>query len=148
MKNKIALQLIPIKNTLKQSVRFQQISDLVLEGIKIIPNISEHKINLELIELICNIIETFCKKTYKLDKLNLFFYTLKRIDPSLTSDEEDKIKNDIEYLHNNGIIKAISNSQYSTAYIKNFFLKQSPTPSQAPITPAPTIPTPTPSSTS
>lgn len=129
MNNPIVNELIPIKNSLKQSVKFQQISDMILEKIKVIPNIIEHRTNIELINLICNIIEYFCKKKYKIDKCNLLIYTLKRVITTLTSDEEEIIKNTIEYLHANKLILSISTFKYSITYLKNFFLKKTQTPS-------------------
>lgn len=132
MNNPIVNELIPIKNSLKQSVKFQQISDLILEKIKVIPNILDHKTNIELINLICNIIEYFCKKKYKIDKANLLLYTLKRVIPTLTSDEEEVIKNTIEYLHDNKLILSISTFKYSMTYLKNFFLKKAPVPASSP----------------
>jgi len=125
MENDVVLnQLIPIKNDLKQSVKFQQISDRILKKIEVIPNLNEFKTSIELINLMCNIIEYLCKKKYKIDKANLLVFTLKRVIPNISEDDIENIKKTIQYLHDNNLIISISTLKYSLAYLKNFFLKK------------------------
>ena len=116
-------QLIPLKNSLQQSSKFQEISDKILSRVKDIPNLSEHRTNNELIALVCNLIENLVKKKYNLNKLELLLFTFKRALPDLTIEEEQIIKSAVEFLHVNKLIKKISTTLQINQYIKNFFLK-------------------------
>lgn len=115
-------QLVPLKNSLQQSSKFQQISDLILCRIKDIPNLSDHKTNNELIVFICNLIENLVKKKYNLNKLELLLFTLKR-SVELSPDEEQIVKASVEFLHVNKLIKKISSVSQINQYLKKFFLK-------------------------
>ena len=114
--------LVPLKNSLQQSSKFQQISDLILCRVKDIPNLIEHKTNNELIVFVCNLIENLVKKKYNLNKLELLIYTLKRA-VDINADEEQIVKSAVEFLHVNKLIKKISSLTQINQYIKNFFLK-------------------------
>ncbi len=115
-------QLVPLKNSLQQSSKFQQISDLILCRVKDIPNLQEHRLNNELIVLICNLIENLVKKKYNLNKLELLLFTLKRA-VELSPDEEELVKSAVEFLHVNKLINKIATSAQLKQYVKKFFLK-------------------------
>lgn len=117
------LQLIPLKNSLKSSVKFSKISDVILERIKDIPDIEAQKLSLELISFVCNLIEYHTKHKYKLNKENLLLFTLKRV-VSLSPEEESVIKNCIEYLHTNKLIKSVTKVSYVSQYLKNALKKR------------------------
>jgi len=110
-------ELVIPKNSLHQSVKFQEISDKVLARLKTIPEIDSQKHSLELVEFICNLIEALVKKKHKLNKENLLLYTLKRAT-DLNEDDIALIKEAIQYLHENKLIKKISNFSYIGSYIK------------------------------
>jgi len=111
-------QLIPLKHTLKQACKFQIISDKILLNLKSIPDLETHKLSIELIEYICNLIEYYTKKKYKIDKQNLFIYTMKRI-VTLSEDDIETIKQAIQYLHDNKLIKVISTVSKVLLFTKN-----------------------------
>ena len=115
-------QLVPLKNSLQQSSKFQQISDLILCRIKDVPNVEEHKTNNELIVFMCNLIENLVKKKYNLNKLELLVFTLKRA-VELSPEDESIVKNAVEFLHANKLINKIATSSQLKQYIKKFFLK-------------------------
>lgn len=117
------LQLVPLRNSLKQSVKFQQISDIILERLKVVPDIEAQKLSLELISFICNLIEYFAKHKYKINKESLLLFTLKRV-VSLTDEEEKVIKDGILYLHSNKLIKGISKLGYLLEYGKTALKKR------------------------
>jgi hypothetical protein len=117
------LQLIPLKNSLKQSAKFQQISDIILERLKVVPDLETQKLSLELISFICNLIEYYAKHKYKINKEGLFLFTIKRV-VSLSEEEEKLIKDGISYLHTNKLIKSVSKLSYISHYLKNKLKKQ------------------------
>ena len=100
--------LVPLKHSLKQANKFQTISDKILLNLKeSIPDIESQKLSVELIEYVCNLIELYVKHSYKLNKENLFIFTLKRV-VNLSDDETEFIKKTIQYLHDNKLIKKIT----------------------------------------
>lgn len=111
--------MIPLKHSLMQSAVFKEISDNMLVYIKQVPNLEEHKLNNELILLLCNLIENLCKKKHKIDKLNLLITTMKRVIP-LTESDEQVIKQAVEFLHSNKTIKAVAKSKYTKFFLKKF----------------------------
>ena len=117
------LQLIPLKNSLKQSAKFQQISDLILERLKVVPDIETQKLSLELISFICNLIEYYAKHKYKINKEGLFLFTIKRV-VGLSEEEEKLIKDGIAYLHTNKLIKSVSKLKYLLEYSKTALKKR------------------------
>lgn len=117
------LSLVPLKNSLKASVKFQAISDVIVERIKLIPDLEAQKLSLELISFICNMIEYHAKHKYKLNKENLLLFTLKRV-VSLTEEEEKVVKDGINYLHTNKLIKSVSKFTYALEYGKNVLKKR------------------------
>ena len=117
------LNLIPLRNNLKASVKFQQISDIILERIKTIPDIETQKLSMELISFVCNLIEYYTKHKYKINKENLLLFTLKRL-VSLSAEEEVVIKNVIEYLHINKLIKSVGRLNYLIEYGKTALKKR------------------------
>lgn len=114
--------LVPLKNSLKQSVKFQQISDVIVEKLKLI-NIDGNKHSIELINFIANLIEYLVKHKYKINKENLLIFSLKRV-VELSSEDEDIIRNTIQYLHDNKLILKVSKIKYILEYSKNLIKKQ------------------------
>ena len=99
--------LVPLKNSLKQTVKFQQISDKILELLKVVPDIESLKHSNELIQYICNLIELYSKKKYKINKKNLLLFTMNRV-LTLTEEDMNTIKSTVQYLHENKPIKKIT----------------------------------------
>lgn len=117
------LNLVPLRHSLKQSVKFQQISDIILERLKVVPDIEGQKLSLELVSFVCNLIEYYAKHKYKINKESLLLFTLKRI-VSLSEEEEKLIKDGISYLHTNKLIKSVSKLGYLLEYGKTALKKR------------------------
>ena len=113
-------KFVPLKNSLKQANKFQVVSDKILLNLKAIPNIEDHKLSVELIEYVCNLIEFYIKKKYKIDKENLLIFTLKRV-LALSDAEIEVIKQHVHYLIDNKLIKAVTSVQKGLEYAKTFF---------------------------
>jgi hypothetical protein len=117
------LKLVPLKNSLKQVSKFEEIANQIVEYIKQIPNLVNEKNNVELINLICNCVEYLCKKKYKINKESLLVYALKKaLGDDFTPEDEALVKKNIEYLHSNGLIKSVSKLALTSEFFKNFFL--------------------------
>ena len=114
------MELVPLKNSLKQSIKFQTISDKILTTLKTIPDIDGKKLSIELIEYMCNLIEHLVKKHYKLDKANLLLFTLNRAS-TLSEAEMIAVKETIQYLHDNKLIKKVPLLSHILQYSKTFF---------------------------
>lgn len=97
--------LIPKKGTINQLSKFQEISNQIFEMIKDIPNIHAYRLDPEMINLIATSIEYLAKPKYKLDKLGLLKYTLKRAVPELTQEDEQAVEKVVEFLINNHMIQ-------------------------------------------
>lgn len=123
-KSEKLLKLVPLRNSLKQLSKFEQIANQIVDYIKQIPNLSNEKNNIELINLICNCVEYLCKKKYKINKENLLIYSLKKaLNDDLSPEDEVLIKKNIEYLHSSGLIKTVSKLALTSDFLKGFFLK-------------------------
>jgi hemoglobin-like flavoprotein len=123
-KSEKLLKLVPLRNSLKQLSKFEQIANQIVEYIKQIPNLSNEKNNLELIALVCNCIEFLCKKKYKINKENLLIYALKKaLGEEFSQEDEVLVKKHIEYLHSNKLIKTVSKITITGEFLKGFFLK-------------------------
>jgi len=115
--------LIPLKNGLKQNVKFQSVSDMIEQHLKLIPEIETLKMSIELINYVCNLIEHLIKHKYKINKVNLLIYTLKRC-VEINDEQEDIIKQTITYLHENKLIKKVSRLCQVFVYSKELLKKQ------------------------
>lgn len=112
-------KMVPLKHSLKTSVKFQSISNEIVEKLKLIGDIDGNsKLSIELINFICNIIEYLVKHKYRINKENLLIFSLKRV-VELTSEEEEIIKNTIKYLHDNKLILKVTKLKYLLEYSKN-----------------------------
>lgn len=110
-------KIVPLKNTLLQSAIFKEISDKIIEYLNKIPNLEENKLNNELILLMCNMIESLCKKKHNIDKAFLLIQTLKRVC-SIDEKDEKIIRSAIQFFWSNGKIKGNTLKMRS----KSFFL--------------------------
>ena len=115
--------LVPLKNSLKQSAKFQSISDKIVENLKVIPEIDTHKHSIELVQHVCSLIELYVKHKYKINKENLFIFTLNRL---ISLNEEDTlfIKQTIQYLLDNKLVKKATVSLKLFEFAKEFVKKR------------------------
>ena len=116
--------LIPVKNSLKQQQKFQTISDTIITHIKQLPE-PDFK-NVELIQYICDLIEFLVRKRYKLDKECLMIFTMKRIFPDISDEDVSFIKQTVQYLIDNKLIKVVKTSEFIGMYAKKFIRSKLP----------------------
>ena len=115
--------LVPLKNSLKQSAKFQTISDKIVENLKVIPELDSHKHSVELVQYVCNLIELYVKGKYKINKENLLIFTLNRL---ISLNEEDTlfIKQTIQYLLDNKLVKKATVLKKGFEFAKGFVKKR------------------------
>ena len=63
---------LKFKNSLALRVKIETIKTGIVEKLKVIPNINDLKLNVELTLFICRCIETEIKKKHKVEKKQLF----------------------------------------------------------------------------
>jgi len=103
---------LPLKNSLKKHTDFYTLLNLIVEKIQEIPEIVSLSVNgnveLELINLVCNLVENAIPKgnSLKIDKKTLVTKVLTKVF-SLSPIEVVSLSNQIDYLFNNKKIKKL-----------------------------------------
>ena len=98
--------LIIPKNDLALRIKVDTIKSKIVERISKFDNLQSYRNNQELIVLICNSIEHLTRGI-KINKLDLAISICDNLFINLTDEEKDKIKDTINFIHQNGFIKKI-----------------------------------------
>jgi len=102
---------------LKRDMLVKKVCDLVDAKLKTIPDLMTRKNDVEITELVCNVIENYCKaKKYKVDKKDIVKVFLQRLF-SLNADELKRLDKQIEFIHGRNLIKKIPYSKYVKRFI-------------------------------
>jgi hypothetical protein len=109
---------LKFKNSLALRVKIETIKT---EKLKIIPNINDLKLNVELTLFICRCIETEIKKKHKMDKKELFFVIMTAIFENLTREDNIILEQQLQFLHDNNSIKQSSLKNYIANGLYNWF---------------------------
>jgi hypothetical protein len=105
---------LKFKNSLATRVKIETIKTGIIEKLKVIPNINDLKLNVELTLFICRCIETEIKKKQGVVKKELFFEIISSIFTTLTRDDTAVLEQQIQFLHDNNSIKQSSLKNYIT----------------------------------
>ena len=110
-----------LKNNLDKHNIYYNLIQAISNKIILIPEFQRLRTEIELIKLICNIVENSVVKSQLIDKKQLVIDIFQRVF-NLSPVELELIKNGIEFIFNNKLIKKISYKKYikSSGYI---FLK-------------------------
>jgi hypothetical protein len=114
--------IIVPKYDLLTNIKFNKLVEFIIKEVQNIPEYQNHKNNLELIKLICNLIENKVVKKDKLDKKSIVIEGLKRVF-NLVEDEIKILDGFIEFLHQNKKIKKLSYLKKYIVPTGKFFLK-------------------------
>jgi hypothetical protein len=114
--------IIVPKYDLLTNIKFNKLVEFIIKEVQNIPEYTHHKNNLELIKLICNLIENKVVKKDKLDKKLIVIEGLKRVF-NLVEDEIKNLDGFIEFLHQNKKIKKLSYLKKYIVPTGKFFLK-------------------------
>lgn len=115
---------LAFKNTILAHSQFHSLVDEIHGVVSKIPRIESLKGDLELLTLLCCILENYMpKNTQEIDKKNLVITIEDRLF-GLTDAEKVVLGQQIDYLHDNGKIKAIK--WYKAVYIgvKDWFFRK------------------------
>jgi hypothetical protein len=104
------MELVDFKNRLNSHVLEQDILKQLIDKIGNIPNITKLKSDIELILYLCNVVENIIKKNDKINKKELVLNVLDGVF-QLSDDEKRLISETIDFLSNNGKIKAVTLSK-------------------------------------
>jgi hypothetical protein len=114
--------IIVPKNDLLANIKFNKLVEFIMKEIQNIPEHQQFKNDLELIKLICNIIENKVIKKDNIDKKAVVVESLKRTF-SLIESEITNVETFIEFLHKNKKIKKLSCLKKYVIPTGKFFLK-------------------------
>lgn len=112
------------KNELAQDIKLAEIKNKIVERLEKIEDLQQYKLNNEFLVLTCNLIEFYVKKKYNIDKMNLVINIYDRIFANLSDDEKATIRQNIQFIWNNGHIKKISYYKLMFCGIKEWLKKK------------------------
>lgn len=116
--------LVIPKNDLKQDIKTAEIKNKIIERLMKIENLQVYKLNNEFLVLACNLIEFYVKKKYNIDKSNLLVNIYEALFIDFTEDEKASIRQNIQFIWNNGHIKKISYYKLMFCGIKEWLKKK------------------------
>ena len=90
------MDIIQPENSLKSSIKFNEIKNIIVERIAKFENLPQYKLDIEFLKLIANMIEFQVKKKYGIDKKELLIKIYDQAFANLTDDDKDNIKKNIE----------------------------------------------------
>ena len=117
---------VPFVNALEKSNIYNCIRDAILQKVIKIPEIQKLKLNVELTLLVCNIIENSINnnsKYHKIDKKQLAVDILAQ-SFALNITEIQQVKDQIDFLYNNGAIVRISGIKKAFSSFTNWIKKK------------------------
>jgi len=102
------MDIIQPQNSLKTSIKFNDIKNIIVERIAKFENLQQYKLDIEFLKLVCNMIEFQVKKKYDIDKKDLLLKIYDQSFVNLTDDEKETVKKNIEFIFQNKHIKKVS----------------------------------------
>ena len=112
------------KNELAQDIKLCEIKNKIVSRLEQIENLQVYRLNNEMLCLCVNLIEFYVKRRYNIDKMNLAINIYDRIFANLTEDEKATIRQNIQFIYNNGHIKKISYYKLMFCGIKEWLKKK------------------------
>ena len=119
-------ELIEFKNTVAAHIKQNKIIDDVVEIIIKIPDFLKLKMDPEIVNYCCNVVENLIKKEDKkeINKLNLVTSILIKAWDLKEEADLDYIIKQIKFVVNNNQVKKISKSKKYKKYIKDWIVKK------------------------
>ena len=100
--------LIQAENSLKTSIKFNEIKNIIVERVSKFENLPQYKLDIEFLKLVANMIEFSVKKKYGINKKELLIKIYDQAFANVSDDDKDNIKKNIEFIFQNGHIKKVS----------------------------------------
>jgi hypothetical protein len=102
------MDIIQPQNSLKTSIKFNDIKNIIVERISKFENLPQYKLDIEFLKLVANMIEFQVKKKYGIDKKDLLIKIYDQSFQNLTDEDKETIKKNIEFIFQNNHIKKVS----------------------------------------
>lgn len=116
--------MIQPQNSLKTSIKFNEIKNIIVERISKFDNLQEYKLDIEFLKLIASMIEFQVKKTYGIDKKDLLLKIYEQSFQNLTDEEKQTIIKNLEFIFENKHIKKLSYWKLFVCGIKEWIKKK------------------------
>jgi DNA replication initiation complex subunit (GINS family) len=125
--------LVVPKNELAKRLTAAKIVSQIVKALQDLPStdLTDLKINPELINYICNLVENLVTKKLKLDKKKIVLDVLTKLIPNLTEQEKKVISDIVEFLHANNLINKTAIIKYIGQYSTNLLKRLIPSSSTA-----------------
>jgi hypothetical protein len=119
-------ELVEFKNTVAAHIKQNKIIDDVVEIITKIPDFAKLKMDPEIVNYCCNVVENLIKKEDKkeISKINLVTTILIKVWDLKEETDLDYIIKQIKFVCNNNQVKKISKSKKYRKYIKDWIIKK------------------------
>ena len=118
------LTLIPLKSNLLNNFKYIETKNTIIERIqKLYLNDLKFKGDSEMLVLVCNLIEHLISKKDNISKIDLAMDIYRTLF-SVSLEEEAVIKNNINFIHSNKMIKKVSYYKLFKTGIKEYFFKK------------------------
>ena len=118
------LTLIPLKSNLLNNFKYIETKTKIIERIeKLYLNDLKFKGDSEMLVLVCNLIEHLISKKDNISKIDLALDIYKALY-AVSVEEEAVIKNNINFIHSNKMIKKVSYYKLFITGAKEFFFKK------------------------
>ena len=119
------LQIIPLKNNLLLDWKKQDVKTKIISRVNELNiNVSQYKTDNEFLTLICNLIEYLVTKKDNINKKELVLSVYNDLF-GLTPEEQETLKNNIDIVHLQKKIKAVSYWKLFKCGVKEFIFKKS-----------------------
>jgi len=118
------LQIIPLKNNLLLDWKKQDVKTKIISRVNELNiNVSQYKTDNEFLTLICNLIEYLVTKKDNINKKELVLSVYNDLF-GLTPEEQETLKNNIDIVHLQKKIKAVSYWKLFKCGVKEFLFKK------------------------
>ena len=119
-------ELVEFKNTVAAHIKQNKIIDDVVEIITKIPDFAKLKMDPEIVNYCCNVVENLIKKEDKkeISKINLVTTILIKAWDLKEETDLDYIIKQIKFVVNNNQVKKISKSKKYGKYVKDWIIRR------------------------
>jgi hypothetical protein len=119
-------ELVEFKNTVAAHIKQNKIIDDVVEIITKIPDFAKLKMDPEIVNYCCNVVENLIKKEDKkeISKINLVTTILIKVWDLKEETDLDYIIKQIKFVVNNNQVKKISKSKKYKKYVKDWIIRR------------------------
>jgi len=124
----MSLDYIKTKNSLRKKEKIHRIRQAIVDKIQRDIDISQLKtnqhVNEELIVFVCCCAEELIKKKYNIDKKQFVVDVLQTIFGSLSNPEVEQVKSQIDFAHENQLIKKVKFTYKASVVVWDWFSRK------------------------